>query len=765
MNGGAVDWYRGAMNGFIINSTFENNTANRSGGAVFWFGTNGTIKDSTFTNNNALGLVLHNDSYGNLTSGGHGGAIRWTGPNGYVDNCTFINNEAHYNEATNFGGRGGAIYLQGSDEGNCINTTFSNCKFIGNIAGTNGGAIDWHEGAHDGNIINSTFINNTARRNGGAIFWNGYNGTIKNSRFENNRATGESWEYTFDLDMGTTITVEDDGTLILGNIKVIQDDALPTLTPTPSDEKILFVLNYTNGTHNKFESYVAHNNGSGLIWLKLDETSIEISDSVISPVDWAIDQYYGGDGGSILWSGDLGDIYNCTFTDSNSARRGGGAYMTGGNYITYELCNFTDCTSGTNGGGVDWLAGANYGKIYNCVFNNTRAARSAGAIYYDGWYGDMENITIIGTKSWGGSLDNSSDGRVKYAGWDSSHWDTNTTGGDAGAIMYTGSNIKVYNVTFTNCVATGRGGAVFLQYNRNVTFDLCVFKNNQALGIANNTWNDDKNLSSGKNPFLSGNGGAIGFDTGATLGIIKNSKFINNTAQRLGGAISFAKGSSYATIYNATFVNNTARRNGGAISVDGIYANMSYCYFTNNSALGTDVDRSIFDLKTLSQIKQVTTTKEVVDESVLPDAGPETLGDLYAIVQYRGTTKISYTMALTIQDSNGYHWTLIKTTNETSPSPLDWIVDEYLSGDGGSIFWRGDNGIVDYCNFVDSNSARRGGGAYMTGSDNITFSNSNFTNCTSGTNGGGLDWLAGANYGNVINCIFNNTRAARSAKH
>ena len=78
--------------------------------------------------------------------------------------------------------------------------------------------------------------------------------------------------------------------------------------------------------------------------------------------------------------------------------------MTGSDNVTYDNCTFINCTSGTNGGGLDWLAGANNGKILNCVFDHTRAARSAGAIYYDGDGGRMENITIIGTKSWGGSL-------------------------------------------------------------------------------------------------------------------------------------------------------------------------------------------------------------------------------------------------------------------------------------------------------------------------------------------------------------------------
>ena len=38
-------------------------------------------------------------------------------------------NEAKYNEDQSSGGRGGAVYLQGSDEGDCHNTTFDKCTF------------------------------------------------------------------------------------------------------------------------------------------------------------------------------------------------------------------------------------------------------------------------------------------------------------------------------------------------------------------------------------------------------------------------------------------------------------------------------------------------------------------------------------------------------------------------------------------------------------------------------------------------------------
>ena len=116
------------------------------------------------------------------------------------------------------------------------------------------------------------------------------------------------------------------------------------------------MLNYTTTTKGKkihiFESWVADGEGDSLKWLKLDNTTVNID--TISPVDWAIDQFFGGDGGTILWGGDIGLVKNCTFIDSNSARRGGGAYMTGRDYVTCESCNFTNCTSGTNVGGVDW---------------------------------------------------------------------------------------------------------------------------------------------------------------------------------------------------------------------------------------------------------------------------------------------------------------------------------------------------------------------------------------------------------------------------
>ena len=379
LNGGAVDWFRGASLGKVLNSVFENNIANRSGGAIHWSGHYGTISNSNFTGNNATGEVI--SDIGGVLGGGDGGAVIWVGSHGIInDNSNFINNYAK--------NRGGAIFLHGNSTEDCVNTTVVNSNFEDNVAGTNGGAIDWYEGAHDGTVENVTFKNNTAHRNGGAIFWHGTNGEVKNSIFINNRATGTNWEYTYAITMSDVIIINVTNP---GEINI--NDLV-----NPGESSKLYVINQTlSSSVSHFESYVFN----GTAFIKLDETDINVTESIISPVDWGIDQYFGGDGGTILWSGDIGLVYNCSFVDSNSARRGGGAYMTGSDYVTFESCNFTNCTSGTNGGGVDWLAGANYGKVINCTFNNTRAARSAGAIFWHGHNGTIKHSRFINNRATG----------------------------------------------------------------------------------------------------------------------------------------------------------------------------------------------------------------------------------------------------------------------------------------------------------------------------------------------------------------------------
>ncbi|MBQ2653992.1 MAG: right-handed parallel beta-helix repeat-containing protein, partial [Methanobrevibacter sp.] len=156
--GGAIRWY--GWNGTLINCTFEDNTAdNNYGGAVYWYAQYGNITNCTFKNNVVTGYY-------------QGGAIYVQSKNVNVVNSTFIENKAS---------NGGSIYI------NAENVTVINSTFVKSTAG-NGGAI----GVGKSNVIinNSTFTSNEASTYGGAVYLSsGNNIDIVGSTFNDNKAT------------------------------------------------------------------------------------------------------------------------------------------------------------------------------------------------------------------------------------------------------------------------------------------------------------------------------------------------------------------------------------------------------------------------------------------------------------------------------------------------------------------------------------------------------------------------------------------------
>ena len=270
-NGGAIDWHANSQNGRIANSIFTDNTAKRSGGAIHWSGHYGTITNSNFTRNIATGEV--NSTIGGVPGGGDGGAVLWVGSHGIINNnCNFSDNFAQY--------RGGAIYLHGNTTENCTNTTVDGCKFENNIAGLNGGAIDWQKGAQNGTLSNSIFTNNTAWRSGGAVYWYGYNGTIKNCNFTDSHAIGNISKHPKNL------------------------------------------TNYTTE---------------------------------------------GGNGGAVIWTGNVGLIDNCNFKYSTAPRLGGAVFIQQNTNIVIKRSHFTNNTAGLNGGAIDFFRGAANGKIIDSI--------------------------------------------------------------------------------------------------------------------------------------------------------------------------------------------------------------------------------------------------------------------------------------------------------------------------------------------------------------------------------------------------------------
>ena len=193
--------YGGAIytqsNTSIENSTFTNNFAQKSGGAVYYKGNNKlNLKGSTFKSNGIL-VIPQGILFTNM-----GGAIYSANEVNISDNCNFEGNMANYGgalvnganadiskstfrgngifmtqEGNYFGTSGGAIYAFGS-----VNIS-DNCIFELNIASKKGGAICARDKAE---INNATFVNNQSV-NGGAVYAEKA-ADINSSKFTENKA-------------------------------------------------------------------------------------------------------------------------------------------------------------------------------------------------------------------------------------------------------------------------------------------------------------------------------------------------------------------------------------------------------------------------------------------------------------------------------------------------------------------------------------------------------------------------------------------------
>jgi hypothetical protein len=162
----------------VENVTFLNNVCDQAGndvggGALYAQGGIVTIRGSRFTGNR----------------GGNGGAIGNLQARFTIENTVFEGNATNP-AAGQFGGVGGAIYIDGSGGGQLI---IRNSRFTGNTASRTAGAIHTYlyAGGTGMTIESSTFDGNSTYQNGGAIYHQNGALTITGSTFSNNTTRGQ----------------------------------------------------------------------------------------------------------------------------------------------------------------------------------------------------------------------------------------------------------------------------------------------------------------------------------------------------------------------------------------------------------------------------------------------------------------------------------------------------------------------------------------------------------------------------------------------
>ena len=346
-DGGAVYWT--GRKGTIKNSTFIDNTVTHHGGAVYWNSYNGTVYNSTFIGNNATSyggslylevptadcydiidnFIVNKSSFSNGHTNSWGGAV-FIQRSGTVDLSTF---EDLYSTTG-----AGALYAN-------RNLNVQNSKFNNTHSGSTGGGaicLNWASALSVANIANCTF-NNSYATYGGALRVYG-NINVNDSTFSNCYATGHSG----------VLIMENRGNSSFNNC-VFDNNYAATYTG------VLYLRGvYSNITNCNFTNNYENTTGNGNIYVAAAATILDISDSRFinnSAVN-----------GGVIRTLGASTINTCTFINNTAVNDGGVIYTTGAN-LTIENSNFTG--NGANRGSAVYSTSANV-SVTSCSFiNNT----------------------------------------------------------------------------------------------------------------------------------------------------------------------------------------------------------------------------------------------------------------------------------------------------------------------------------------------------------------------------------------------------------
>ena len=669
--GGAITTSGSSLPGKKVNElSISESTFSKNGGlygaGIFIEGSKFTITSCVFDSNTASGK-------GNMTpNDNNGAAIEVTNTDkaitGTISKTKFTNNKAQY---------GGAIDI-------CAGTIkILNSKFINNSADVEGGAIDIN--AANGNpkvtISSSNFINNSAPV-GGAIC-NVHDLTVKGSTFiDNTPNTIFNWVGAggnLNLNIKTFTDLQNAIGLVTGTLTLNQNVAMTAKEAANFVNGV--VINKNIAIDGKGHTIDAKNLGrifsigegftvtltnatlingkaaeGGAIY---NDGSLTLSDVKLS--DNAADSY----GGAVFNNGHL--VVSDSVFDSNDIVNRGSASVDYGGAAIY---NWYD--------GVLTVSGSNF---INNIKNYKNGDRLVGAIATIGDATISDSYFVNNAGRWGGA--------ISTAGY-------LLAGDDVNTLTVSGSTFKENG---------GLYGAGIFVAGSDFTVSDCVFDKNTAFGKGDMTPNNN-------------NGAAIVVtDTGKDItGIITDSNFTNNKAH-FSGAVDICEGK--ITIKNSIFVNNSAEYCAGAIAVDSQInkpaVEIINSKFDSNSA---EYGGAIYNYYNLTVVDSTFTnnSKDTIYNFRVAnlDLGIKTFTDLQnAIGLVRGTLTLDSDIAMTDDEAANFKDGVVINKNIVIDGKGHTIDAKNL----GRIFNIGEGFTVTLTNATLINGkAAEGGAIYNDGS-------------------------------------------------
>ena len=610
--GGAITTSGSSLPGKKVNElSISDSTFSKNGGlygaGIFIQGSKFSITSCVFDSNTASGK-------GNMTpNDNNGAAIEVTNTDksitGTISRSTFTNNKAQY---------GGAIDI-------CAGTIkITNSKFINNSADVEGGAIDINtlNGNPKVTISGSKFINNSAPL-GGAIL-NIKDLTVKGSTFINNTPnTIFNWVGAggnLNLNIRTFTDLQNAIGLVTGTITLNQNVAMTAKEAADFTNGITINKDITidgkghtidaknlGRIFNIGEGFTVTLTNATLINGKATEGgaiyndgSLTLSDVKLS--DNAADSY----GGAVFNNGHL-VVGNSVFDSNDIVNRGSASVDYGG----AAIYNWYD--------GVLTVSGSNF---TNNIKNYKNGDRLVGAIATIGDATISDSYFVNNAGRWGGAI--SASGYL-------------LAGDDVNTLTVSGSTFKENG---------GLYGAGIFVAGSDFTVSDCVFDKNSAFGKGDMTPNNN-------------NGAAIVVtDTGKDItGAITGSNFTNNKAH-FSGAVDICEGK--ITIKNSIFVNNSAEYCAGAIAVDSQInkpaVEIINSKFDSNSA---EYGGAIYNYYNLTVVDSTFTnnSKDTIYNFRVAnlDLGIKTFADLQnAIGLVRGTLTLNQNIAMTDDEAANF---------------------------------------------------------------------------------------------------------------
>jgi len=805
-NGGAIYWV--GNYGILNNSNVIKNFASLQGGGIFWAGHYGILDYSNITENWANGR------------GWTGGGIHWNGNYGIINHTTFDGNRAEYYDSADAGDAAGLAF-----SGKYLAIDYS--RFIRSYGIQCGGAIGANHDAQYLNVTNTLFENNTAYKKSrnfdaeGAAFYLGKNlvkVVIYNCTFIGNKASNRGGVILSSSPVEMTSCFFKGNSANSGQVaaaysslsivdSILLDNGNGYIFVSDSGTKVTANYNWFGNTVNNQKSRPSVSGTTLNYWyfLNLESNATLLLPNEVCKITARLDQVTTSAGvvSERRLNYPLPNVFNFTATIGNldyysiilnETRCVNNTFVTtvpGYCTVTVEALgkiasikiSYVPNDSFT---ALDMLINKNYGSNLNLThdyqyyqefdssfvsagikitapinitgngyslkaksklrifyitgnnvnidginFMNGYCTGIGGAIYIEGQYVNITNSNITSSSAWsyGGGADVVSNyvsfvnvsfksNKVRV-GSDK----TNNYGGGALTIHNTAAYCSLIGCEFKSNYASESGGAILWSGPNGIVKDTYFESNNAqkydggaiyAKSSAINLLID--NITAYKNKD-GGYGSAIAsFATGT---LINNSKFISNdynNARKYGATVYFA--AARGKIYNSYFEKNRAY-NGGAISTQSWNSEIKNVTFIGNRAV--NLGGAINIQGSPSNIN---------------------ISDCSFNGNYAGTT--GGAIRVTSTKTSG-----LAITNSS-------FKNNHAYRYGGAISVQSAGAKITGCYFDNNYVSKYNGGALDLNGANIIVDNSTFNN-NRGIYGGAIAWFKSG--GKLTNSVFTNNRA------